>query len=96
MVGLEWKTKRRLHDPQVSLEASSGMIPYPYADGANTYSLHLLSDTRYTIHAEASCHWGKTGKARTGDVTIDSVDSAAPIVTRTFDKGTCQYNGVPH
>jgi hypothetical protein len=88
---LAWNGRRAKDfcPPQVIVEASKGMDPYPFQDGEDTYSLHLLLNARYTIHAEAFCQLGTTGKAETGVATIDGSDQSVSEATLTFDKREC-------
>jgi hypothetical protein len=88
---LAWdgRTPQHFYPPQVIVKASKGMEPYPFKNGQDTYTLNLLLSARYTIHAEAFCRMGTTGKAETSAVTIDSGDLSVSEVTLTFDKGEC-------
>jgi hypothetical protein len=75
--------------PHVIAEASRGTAPYPVENGPDTYSLNLLLSAQYTIHAEAYCHLGTTGKVETAKATVDGGSVSVSEVTLKFDKGGC-------
>jgi hypothetical protein len=88
---LAWNGRRPqdFYPPAVIVEASKGMKPFPFENGRDNYTLNLLLSARYTIHAEAFCQIGTTGKAETGAVTIDGSNLSVSEVTLKFDMGEC-------
>ncbi len=83
------KVPEKFYPPQVIVEASTGTQPHPFRSGQDTYTLSLLLGARYTIHADALCQIGTTGRAETGTVTVDGSDPSVSQVALTFDKGGC-------
>ena len=88
---LAWNGRRPkdYYSPQVFAAASKGMDPYPFQEGQDTYSLHVLLNAQYAIRAEAFCQMGTTGKTETSAITIDASDQLVSEATLTFDKGEC-------
>jgi hypothetical protein len=90
-VRIAWNGRKpqEYYGPQVIVEPSRGMPPYAFEAGENTYTLNLLLNAQYKIYAQALCHLGTTGKAKTNVETVKGSDPAVSEVTLTFDKGAC-------
>jgi len=90
-VRLVWDGRRPedFYPPQVVVNASAGKNPFPEETDRDAYTLSLLLSSRYTIHAEAFCRIGTTGKAATNDATVDGSDLSVSEVTLRFAKGEC-------
>ena len=90
---LVWDDRRRedFYPPQVVVNASTGENPFPEETGRDTFTLSLLLSSRYTIHAEAFCRIGATGKAETSAETVDGNDLSVSDVTLRFTKGECAH-----
>jgi hypothetical protein len=90
-VRLIWgdRSSHDFYSPQVIVKASRGVVPYPYEAGRDTYSLNLLLNSSYTIRAEAFCRMGTTGKAETGNVSVDGSNLSVTEVTLKFVVGEC-------
>jgi hypothetical protein len=90
-IRLDWdgRMPQDYYRAQVIAKASRGAEPFPIEDGQDTYTLNLLLGARYTIHVEALCKFGTTGKAETPEVPIDGGNVSLSDVTLKFDTGAC-------
>ena len=75
------------YPPMVVVEASAGVPPFPYLDGEGTYTLNLLLNSEYTIHAEAFCL--TKGKLVTNSVTVKGSDLSVSEVNLVFEQHRC-------
>jgi hypothetical protein len=75
--------------PDVIVEASEGVRPYPYKISDDTYSLSLLLNAKYTVRAEAYCQMGTAGKAESDTATVDGGDAVISEVTLTLHASEC-------
>lgn len=82
---LAWGTRaaENFSPPEIIVDATTGMRPYPSPNGPDTYTLNLLPAARYTIHAQAYCRMG-TGKAETNAATVDGSDLSVSEISLTF------------
>jgi hypothetical protein len=87
---LVWGSERPqdYYPPQVIVKASRGAEPFAIKNGPDAYTLKLLLNSQYTIHAEAICQQGTTGKVE-GEVNLDGSSQSVSEVTLKFDRGGC-------
>jgi hypothetical protein len=92
-VRLIWgdKSSQDFFSPQVIAKATRGVAPYPFEAGGNSYTLNLLLNSRYTIHAEAFCRIGTTGAAETDHAFVEGNDATVTEVKLRFVVGECSH-----
>ena len=66
------------YTPEVIVEISEGVRPYPYKISDGAYSLSLLLNAKCTVRAEAYCQMGTAGKAESHTATVDGGDQWFP------------------
>jgi hypothetical protein len=97
-VHVRWEGEKP-SDPIVFVEAkpSHGDRPHAYEVAPDTYSLSLLKDARYTIHASQWCgsiqegnvFYG-AGSLETNTVIVDGADERVPEITLVFPASGCE------
>jgi hypothetical protein len=91
-VRLLWgdRNPQDFYPPQVLVHASRGVNPFPEEASRESYSLNLLLNAHYLVHAEAICPMGATGKVETPEVSVDGSDLSVSEVALEFRYGECK------
>jgi len=90
-VRLDWgaKAAKDFSPPEVIVDATTGIRPYPFPNSPGIYTLNLLPAARYSIHALAYCHEG-AGEAKTNVAVVEGGDPSVSEISLTFEKGECK------
>ena len=74
----------------VTTTTADGLGPYPQKTADDTYTVNLLADATYRIHATASCKQPGMTLATTDVIVVDGSDASMARVTLTFAPGGCR------
>jgi len=91
-VVLNWNAIRAAdtYGALVTTTTADSLEPYPRKIADDTYSVNLLPDATYRIHAAASCKQPGMTLATTDEIVVDGSDESMARVTLTFAPGGCQ------